>query len=70
MTCSICNRNDSLVWAHNGGCDMHHWDDKTEGYCSCSPKMICAACDAPLLVQFGFVVLDAQCFGYSNDTLQ
>jgi len=27
-------------------------------------------CDGALLIQHGFVVLDASCFGYSNDTLQ
>lgn len=70
MNCPACQQSDTIVWAHNGGVGTHHWGDKPESACTCDPKAICAACDAPLLVEHGFIVLDAVCFGYSNDTLQ
>lgn len=70
MRCAACERTETILWAHNGGCDIHRWDDKEERDCTCQPKPVCAACDAPLLREQGFVVLDAVCFGMTTTTLQ
>ncbi len=70
MTCSSCQQSDTIAWAHNGGMGTHQWGDRNESECECAPKPVCLSCDAPLIQQHGFVVLDAVCFGYSNDTLQ
>ena len=70
MECPVCQQTETILWAHNGGVGTHHWGDKDERHCGCGPKMICSVCDSPLLAQHGFVVLDAACFAYSNDTLQ
>lgn len=70
MECPICQSSKSIVWAHNGGVGTHHWGDNPESACGCGPQAVCTSCEAQLLIQHGFVVLDAACFGYSNDTLQ
>ena len=70
MRCPSCANSESLLWAHNAGVGAHHWENDEERNCVCGPQMICSACDAPLLHKHGFVVLDAACFGYINDTLQ
>lgn len=71
LRCAVCQRTDSIVWAHNGVYETHRWDDTDdERDCTCSPKPICSACDCPLLQEHGFVVLNAECFGQQNLTLQ
>lgn len=69
MRCAICD-SDLVIWAHNSGVATHHWGDGDEKDCTCGPQAICPICNAGLLKQFGFVVLDDVCFGYANDTLQ
>ena len=68
--CPACQNTDYLVWAHHGGKDIHRWDDSDEKDCPCQPKAICTKCDVPLLREFGFVVLDAACFGHHSATMQ
>lgn len=71
LRCAACQKSASLIWAHNGGVDTHRWDQTDdERDCTCGPKPICAGCDAPLLKEHGFVVLDAACFGHETLTLQ
>ena len=70
MKCAACKKQETILWAHNGGIDTHRWDEADERDCICQPKPICSACDAPLLHEFGFIVLDAVCFGHQNSTMQ
>lgn len=70
MRCETCDSDQSLLWAHNGGVGTHHWGDGEERECGCGPMLICTVCNATLLTQFGFIVLDSACFGHANDTLQ
>lgn len=70
MRCQTCASEETVLWAHHGGVDTHHWGDGEEKDCGCGPQLICTVCDAPILRQFGFIVLDAVWFGGNNATLQ
>lgn len=70
MRCETCDNDGTLFHAHNGGISTHHWGDGDESECSCGPALICLVCNAPILDQYGFIVLDAAYFGPTHDTLQ
>lgn len=70
MTCSSCQRDDTLVWAHNGGFGTHQWEDEDESTCGCGPQAVCLHCDGPIVQSHGFVVLEAELFAPITDTLQ
>lgn len=70
LKCAACGKSNTMIWAHNGGVDTHKWGDDGEQDCNCQTKPICAMCDAPLLREHGFIVLDAVCFGFETSTVQ
>lgn len=54
--CSRC-RQDVTLWAHRGDAQNHSWGND-EASCSCHPIPTCTSCDAALLREHGFLLLD------------
>ena len=70
MRCAACKKAETILWAHNGGKDIHRWDHGEQKDCYCQPAAICVECDLPVLHKYGFLVLDAAYFGHITSTVQ